>query len=302
MNAFKQRYIIYISNTSAKEGKKIALSLTTMKPAVHKIYIGSMVLILIAVSVFMVYFGYHYYNTSLEERFYHSDHEILKPNGLLGHGIGIVGSFLMVAGVSIYMLRKRWRVLARLGKLKHWLEFHIFLCTLGPILVLFHTSFKIGGLVSISFWSMVAVVVSGIIGRFIYIQIPRTIEGRELSLNEVQSMKTDIGDVLVNKYDLDKNSLDTIVESTRGSRKERISIRTIKRSLRGAHLTRPQKSQILKLVKNEISLNQRIDSLQNMQKLFKYWHVAHLPFALVMLVIMVVHVAVSIVFGYTWIF
>jgi hypothetical protein len=39
-----------------------------------------------------------------------------------------------------------------------------------------------------------------------------------------------------------------------------------------------------------------------MQKLFKYWHVAHLPFALVMLVIMVVHVAVSIVFGYTWIF
>ncbi|MBK7174902.1 MAG: hypothetical protein IPH84_17120 [Bacteroidales bacterium] len=27
-----------------------------------------------------------------------------------------------------------------------------------------------------------------------------------------------------------------------------------------------------------------------MQNLFKYWHVAHLPFALVMLVIMVIHV------------
>ena len=187
-----------------------------MKPAVHKIYISSMVLILIVVSIYLVYKGYAYYNTSLEERFYQSDHELLKPNGLLGHGMGIIGSFLMVAGVSIYMLRKRWGVLSRLGKLKYWLEFHIFLCTLGPILILFHTSFKIGGIVSISFWSMIAVVVSGVIGRFIYIQIPRTIEGRELSLIEVRGMKTDIRDILVTKYKLEKDSLDTIVKSTLG--------------------------------------------------------------------------------------
>ena len=273
-----------------------------MKPAVHKIYIGVMVLILVFSAVYLAYSGSSYYNTSLEERFYHTDHELLKPNGLLGHGMGIIGSFLMVAGVSIYMLRKRWRFLARLGKLKHWLEFHIFLCTLGPILVLFHTSFKIGGIVSISFWSMIAVVVSGVIGRFIYIQIPRTIEGRELSLIEVRGMKTDIRDILVSKYGLKKDSLDAIVKSTLASRKERLSVRSIKQNLKENRLTRAQRSQVLKLVKNEISLNHRIDRLQTMQKLFKYWHVAHLPFALVMLVIMVVHVAVSIVFGYTWIF
>ncbi len=273
-----------------------------MKPIVHKIYIGSMALILIVATIYMIYIGSSYYSTSIEERFYHANHELLKPNGLLGHGMGIIGSFLMVAGVSIYMLRKRWKFLARLGKLKHWLEFHIFLCTLGPILVLFHTSFKIGGIVSISFWSMVAVVVSGVIGRFIYIQIPRTIEGRELSLNEVRSMKTDIRDILVSKYALDKDSLDTIVKSTMGGRNERPSLRSIKQNLKKNHLTRSQRSQVLKLMKNEISLNHRIGRLLTMQKLFKYWHVAHLPFAIVMLVIMVVHVAVSIVFGYTWIF
>ncbi|MBN1199798.1 MAG: hypothetical protein JXA23_10635 [Bacteroidales bacterium] len=38
--------------------------------------------------------------------------------------------------------------------------------------MLFHTSFKFGGLVAISFWSMAAVFFSGIIGRFIYIRIP----------------------------------------------------------------------------------------------------------------------------------
>ena len=273
-----------------------------MKPAAHKIYIGSMALIVIVVSFYLVYSGYSYYNTSLEERFYHPDHELLKPNGLLGHGMGIIGSLSMVAGVSIYMLRKRMKSLVRLGKLKHWLEFHIFLCTLGPMLVIFHTSFKIGGLVSVSFWSMLAVVLSGVIGRFIYIQIPRTIEGRELSLNEVRGLKTDIRDILVTRYALHKDSLDAIVESTQESRKNRSGVRHIRRTLKDNNLSRFQQSQVLGLVKNEISLNRRIDRLETMQNLFRYWHVAHLPFALIMLIIMVVHVAVSIVFGYTWIF
>ena len=60
--------------------------------------------------------------------------------------------------------------------------------------------------------------------------------------------------------------------------------------------------QIVSLVKKDISLNRKIERLITMQKLFNYWHVAHLPFALVMLIIMVIHVAVTIVFGYKWIF
>ena len=49
---------------------------------------------------------------------------------------------------------------------------------------------------------MVAVVLSGVAGRFIYIQIPRTIEGRELTLNEVKNIKTDLANVLNEKYKL----------------------------------------------------------------------------------------------------
>ena len=110
--------------------------------------------------------------TPLEERFYHPDHENFKPSGLFGHGLGIVGTLLILIGVFIYIARKRYQFLSRYGRVKYWLEFHIFLCTLGPIMVLFHTAFKFGGIVSISFWSMVAVVISGVIGRYIYIQIP----------------------------------------------------------------------------------------------------------------------------------
>ena len=67
----------------------------------------------------------------------------------------------MLIGVGFYMARKRFRSLGRVGLLKHWLEFHIFLCSLGPVLVLYHTTFKFGGLVALSFWSMVAVFLSG---------------------------------------------------------------------------------------------------------------------------------------------
>jgi hypothetical protein len=214
--------------------------------------------------------GFPYYRLGIEERFFHEGHASLKPSGFLGHGLGIAGSLAMIIGVAGYMARKRFRFLARLGILRHWLEFHIFLCTLGPILVLFHTSFKFGGLVAISFWSMVAVFLSGIIGRFIYIQIPRTIEGRELSLNEVRTMRGDLADELL--------------------------------TLKKTSTSKKQQKKVVKMEKRERSLNRKIERLVMMQRLFNYWHVAHLPFAIVMLIIMIIHVAVTIVFGYRWIF
>lgn len=284
----------------------------------HKIYISILSAITFIVLFFLIYQGVNYYNTSIEERFYHPDHTILKPSGALGHGMGIIGSLFMIIGVSSYMARKRYRSLARWGQLKHWLEFHIFLCTLGPILVLFHTSFKFGGIVAVSFWSMVAVFLSGIIGRFIYIQIPRTIEGRELSLNELRDLKGSIGEVLKSDFNLDENSYQAILEST--SRKfevysgnaigrffkkyaeDKEAKRKIKKILKNANLPLNDYRTLVKLVGNEISLNRRIDRLNTMQNLFKYWHVAHLPFALVMLIIMLIHIVVTIVFGYRWIF
>ena len=289
-----------------------------MNKIAHRIYIASLSIIVLLVLLAIINKGFQYYNVSLEERFFHPDHTTLKPSGFLGHGMGIVGSLFMIIGVSTYMARKRYRIFSRLGILKHWLEFHIFLCTLGPILVLFHTAFKFGGIVAISFWSMVAVFLSGIIGRFIYIQIPRTIEGRELSLSEVRNMKGDISQKLNDSSGLDEASRNVIADSIKAKTEfsqsnsivrfikritdDRRSLRRVKTVLKNNKLPKSHRSAILDLVKNEISLNRRIERLQLMQNLFKYWHVAHLPFALVMLVIMVIHVAVTIVFGYKWIF
>jgi hypothetical protein len=284
----------------------------------HKIFIGILVAIVLMTIISLSYKGISYYRTSIEERFYHADNNLLKPSGVLGHGFGIIGSLLIIIGVASYMARKRYRIFSRLGILKYWLEFHIFLCTLGPVLVLFHTAYKFGGLVAISFWSMVAVFCSGIIGRFIYIQIPHTIEGNELSLNEIRDLKTDIAATLKAAYNLDEESYNIISESIRkkvelyhGSammrfiRKyadDRKSVRKVKSVLRRHNFPRSERIQIIDLVENDIKLNRKIEWLTTMQNLFKYWHVIHSPFALVMLIIMVIHVGVTIVLGYRWIF
>jgi hypothetical protein len=174
---------------------------------VHKIVISVLIIIVILTVVILFYIGYDYYSTSLEERYFNPNHTTLKASGIVGHGLGIIGSFMIVFGVFSYMIRKRFRMFFRMGVLKYWLEFHIFLCTLGPVLILFHTTFKFGGIVAVSFWSMVAVVLSGIIGRFIYIQIPRTIEGREMNLHELDDIRQEMNKQLRSTVSLDEEHL-----------------------------------------------------------------------------------------------
>ena len=261
-----------------------------------------MVVVTLVVTAYLIYSGYTYYSMPLEERFYHPHHLWFKPSGVYGQGLGIVGTFLILFGVTIYIARKRYNFLSKFIRLKYLLEFHIFLCTLGPILVLFHTAFKFGGIVSIAFWSMVAVVLSGVIGRFIYNQIPRTIEGRELTLNEVKGMKTDLTVALEEHVEIDdeiKYEILTLANTESSSSKNR---RSLKHLLASEDFAKEDRKYILKLVKDDALLSRKIARLQKMQKLFKYWHVAHMPFALIMLVIVVIHIGVTVAFGYKWIF
>lgn len=284
----------------------------------HVIFLSFLVLVVLASLIAIGYYGFAYYRLNLEERFYHDQHDLLKPSGLVGHGLGIIGTLLILTGVFSYMARKRIALFSRINILKHWLEFHIFLCSLGPVLILYHTAFKFGGIVSIAFWSMVAVVISGIIGRYIYIQIPRTIEGRELSLKEVRDNRTDIGKLLRENYQLEESSYEIIIDSsiTKSSNTSRLLLirlwqrasldrkmyKMIDKELRTNKLSRSDRRKIKRLLINEMILNRKIERLEYMQNLFKYWHVAHLPFALIMLVILLIHVVIAVIFGYNWIF
>jgi hypothetical protein len=273
-----------------------------------------MVLILLGIN------GFQYYSLPVEERFFSASHTALKPSGLWGHGFGIIGTLMMIVGVSVYMIRKRTRKFFNLGYLKHWLELHIFLCTVGPILVLYHTAFKFGGIVSVSFWSMVLVVLSGVVGRFIYIQIPRTIQGKEIDIKDIILMREELADKLKLEMIFDVrllNELDRLASPDRYKGltgfnffvlyiKDFFNIKSfmyrLNKNVSIANFSKVRRTEIKNKAQAEIIISRRLGMLHTMQNLFRYWHIAHLPFAIAMFVIMIVHVVVTLTFGYKWIF
>lgn len=291
-----------------------------MNKSLHRIYIVLFLVIGAGVTLLLTVYGWQYYNTPLEERFFQSQYNLLKPSGVLGHGFGIIGSMMMIIGVAVYMIRKRVRRFFNIGFLKHWLELHIFLCTVGPILILYHTAFKFGGIVAVSFWSMVAVVASGVAGRFIYLQIPRTIQGKELSVNELNDINDDLTHKLKSEYSINGNIISKLEKHSLTEKYKGVGLgtsfammiqdyfgtrsvlRQIKRELRKLNLRSEREKEILRISKSKLILSRRIGMLRTTQKLFRYWHIVHLPFAITMFVIMFVHIAVTIIFGYKWIF
>ncbi|RJP71952.1 MAG: hypothetical protein C4539_04280 [Ignavibacteriales bacterium] len=292
-----------------------------MKFSFHKLLITTYFLVGIFSTLILIINGLGYYSLPVEERFFSLQHVSLKPSGNVGHGLGIVGSLMMIVGVSVYMLRKRVKIFFNIGYLKHWLEFHIFLCTVGPVLVLFHTAFKFGGIVAVSFWSMVVVVLSGFVGRFIYVQIPHTIQGKEIDIKELTESEEEITARLLNEYNIDESFLLYIREVSNTGKYLRLSLfrsfitiitdyftfrkilSEIKKNLLTEGLSdRKRIKEITGVLKNKFILTRRIGMLRTMQKMFRYWHIFHLPFALSMFIIMIIHIAVTVAFGYRWIF
>ncbi len=261
--------------------------------------------------------GLPYYRTPVSERGWSDLHERFSPAGVVGHGYGVVGTAMIAVGVAGYMARKRFDRLARIGKLRQWLDVHIFLCTLGPFLVLLHTSFKVGGIVAIAFWSMMAVVASGVFGRYVYVWIPKTLNGRFLSAQSIQAELDRRTESIREAFGAGGGELALAAVPAAASpagfggalaRTARYRMggwargRRMERELRALGVEPARRREIRRLAESRGRLEQQIVLLQPLQRLFRWWHAFHLPLAIVMFVILVVHVAVAVAFGYTWVF
>ena len=152
---------------------------TVRMPSV--VMIAGLVAAAVTLTVLTVFGGWEYYRAPLATRGYLPSHAWLRPSGDVGLGLGIAGVAAMI-GTLPYAVRKRWRPLARVGTTAGWLEVHIFFGIVGPLLVTLHTSFKFNGLISVGYWLMMTVWASGFVGRYLYVRIPKTIRGVELSV------------------------------------------------------------------------------------------------------------------------
>src|ERR1043166_2038373 len=126
-----------------------------------------MSLLLISVTVGLAFRGWSYYRLSLDDRTLHPEYRLLRPTGLYGNGYGWVAAMLVVLNLS-YLVRRRFGS-ARLGSMKTWLDVHVFTGLLAASLVSFHSAFQLRSTIaSISAASLGTVVVTGLLGRFLF--------------------------------------------------------------------------------------------------------------------------------------
>lgn len=222
--------------------------------------------------------------------------------------LGWTGSGMMIL-MMLYSVRKRVAALGSLGSMRRWLSAHMALGVIGPLLITFHTTFDFHGLIATSYWCMVVTVVFGIIGRYIYVQIPRSINGTELGVLEIEKaideldresgryMKGEGLSELARTMDGDppgeRGPLSALLYMAVNDLANIVRVRRLEAALKkNPSLKRGERKRVVSLVRAKASLIRRKNLLSTSHRLLKHWHVLHVPLAAVMFIIMFIHVAV----------
>lgn len=284
----------------------------------HKIFVLFLVVISLAAVLSIGVHNSEYYLTPIPERPFRSDYDSLKPSGTYSHGLGIIGATMIIVGVSTYSSRKRIRALWDLGKLSRWLEFHIFLCLLGPTLIIYHTTFKAGGVAAISLWTMLSVAASGIVGRYLYSQIPRSLGGSELTLEQVNAELKRLSESL-STSEIGSRVAVKIIRSFESLPRPENLAATVKAFFQLSMLRLTMRRSVRQMVRESVRSRVAVRELeksagvfaaffqkalvvQQAEKIFHYWHAVHLPFTVIMFITLAAHVTVTLLLGYNWVF
>jgi hypothetical protein len=284
-----------------------------MRALSHVLVLAFVVVAVVYAFVYLRAGGGAYYGIPLATRGYAPGHRLLRPAGRYGLLFGISGLALMLVTL-LYTLRKKLKTLSRIGSLRIWLEIHIFCGIVGPALITLHTSFKFNGIISVAYWSMVLVVLSGFVGRYLFVRIPKTMRGAELSAGELEERAGEIRAQLAAEglppVQLDQvETLAAPLSRTDsgaflgdvlfGELRAWLRLRRLRRRLHAAGVAPDLVTQTVALAGERAALMRRIAFLGRTKKLFELWHVLHKPLVYVMLAIAALHVFVAVYFGYS---
>lgn len=248
------------------------------------------------------------------------DSGLTTPDYGVGYWLGIVGGTLMLL-LLLYPLRKRMKFLHKLGSTRSWFQLHVVLGLVGPLLILYHSNFKLGAFNSnVALYSMLLVAGSGIVGRHIYSRIHRNLGGHQLTLGELQR---ELSASLEKSHGLAKLMPEfaariqamsaqlrghEITQSIGIARSLRWTLThhflrlslllTARRELRlaianSAVVAADQKRlrrTVSRYVKDYTGLVGRVSQFAFYERLFALWHVFHLPTFFIMVLAALVHV------------
>lgn len=292
---------------STPAGSTLRQRLMPVGALMHVLVVSGVVAVGVSVWVLAGLDGWAYYTTPLGVRGYSPAHRALRPSGPVGQTLGVAGAALMLVPF-LYMGYKRLRRQKSGANLKRLLEIHIFCGIVGPVLVTFHTAFKFNGIVSAAYWSMVLVALSGFVGRYLYVRIPRTIRGVELSQSELDERTAALRDELQWTAGPDLlealDRLEADIETRPPSWFSGVGDRALRRGMQDvvhqlSHRSgRGASDSLREALEERLRLQQRRHALAATKLLFDLWHVFHLPLVWVMFAIVSLHVGVAIYLGY----
>ncbi|HEV2671995.1 MAG TPA: hypothetical protein VGU74_12955 [Gemmatimonadales bacterium] len=279
-----------------------------------------LVLLLTALTAVCVV-GARYYLEPMAARVRSPLHPWLKSSGYIGQSAGLLALALFLF-LWLYPLRKKFRWLAFTGAIARWLDAHV-LAALGlPLLVAVHAAWRFGGVIGLGFWSMMVVWLSGLVGRYLYARIPRSRAGAELTRDEIAARRTGLLELISHHTGLDRPAIeaallpaDAVARRTgvlgtltrmiaddfaRRAAERRLRRVVEARGSRGRGMDKVAVRLVLRLARQEVKLTQQVRMLDATQAVFRYWHVFHRPVAIAALLAVVVHVAVVVALGATW--
>lgn len=299
---------------------------TARKERAHRIRVALAAAASFLLLAALAIYGANYYVLPMDQRPYSPKHELLRPSGTIGLKLGMLGTFLFFL-IFLYALRKAIPWLGRMGTARHWMDFHVILGVTAPFVIAFHASFKFRGIAGVAFWIMLAVALSGVVGRYLYAQIPRSLSAAELSLSELVRNENDLAEALVVQSIFSARQLDRALRAPsrdyirrigplravgvmiaidiqipfRVARLRRAPCGFIARLLSAGGLLSTGNKEIehvVQLVRQKGSLSKRVAFLDQTQRVFHLWHVIHRPFSYAFAVLAIIHIAVVMGLGF----
>lgn len=232
------------------------------------------------------------------------------PASGFGYGLGVVGGSLMLALLT-YPVRKRLRFLQVLGPLKHWFRFHLMAGILGPLFILYHSTFHVGSFnAAVALSSMLLVVGSGIVGRFLYRRIHHGLYGSRATLQELQKAAAERLEALQPALAAmpairgEMERFAALAARQPAGRWQRaghflalgawrlLAARRVRRALAagGAAASRADLESLAAVLDATLRAGQKSAQFATYERLFSLWHVIHIPFLWMLLFTAIIHV------------
>jgi len=246
----------------------------------------------------------------------------LTPVSGAGYWLGIAGSVLMLL-LLLYPLRKRMQSLRAIGSVAFWFNTHMILGVLGPVLVMWHANFRLGSInCSVALITMLVVAVSGVIGRYLHRKVNIKFYGSKAEAQEVTADADELRGFLgsesavADRMVAQLNAYAQLGTAPRGTliglvllafingrgtfvRMQLIAHARQVIAVEGRRRGRPQRVQrrqlngVTEFVTRHIGAARKAAALAVYERLFRLWHIFHLPLFILLVIVAVIHVYAS---------